>query len=104
MKNVPYATTLAAIALLAHGCAQMQWSKPGADAATLARDQNECRGEALRRGPPPVTGVGSADARTDGSRPGVMSPGQGSNERFVAENEEMRRCMLKRGYELKPAT
>ena len=104
MKNVFYAATLVAVALLANGCGQMQWSKPGADAAAIANDQDQCRSQALRRGPPPISGVGSADARSDGGRPGVMAPVQGSNECFVAENEEMRRCMLQRGYELKPAT
>jgi hypothetical protein len=41
--------------------------------------------------------------RTDGGGPAVMAPAHGSNERFVAEHEEMRRCMLHRGYELKAA-
>src|SRR5687767_10290155 len=104
MKNLFYAALFGAGALLAQGCAQMQWTKPGADAATIARDQDQCRAQALRRGAPPVAGVGSPDARTDGGRPGVMAPAQGSNERFVAEHEEMRRCMLQRGYELKPAS
>ena len=103
MKTVFYAATLATVALLVNGCGQMQWVKPGADAAAIARDQDQCRSQALRRGAPPVSGVGSPDVRTDGGRPGVMAPAQGSNERFVAENEEMRR-MLQRGYELKPAT
>ena len=102
MKTVPYAA-LTAAALLAAGCAQMQWTKPGADAATIARDQDECRSQALRA-TPPVAGARSPDARSDGTRPPVMAPAQGSNERFVAEHEEMRRCMLQRGYQLKPAS
>lgn len=103
MKVVSHAT-LALLALLAQGCAEMQWSKPGADTAQLARDQDECRAAALGRAGPPVAGRGSIDARTDGGRPPVMAPAQGSNERFVAEHEEMRRCMLQRGYQLKPAS
>ncbi len=102
MKTVPCAAALA-IALLAQGCAQMQWTKDGADAATVARDQNECRVQALRRAPPPVAGMGSPDARTGPGRPVVMAPAS-SNERFVAEHEEMSRCMQQRGYALKPAS
>ena len=102
MKSALRAATLAAVALTA-GCAEMRWTKAGADAAAVARDQDECRAQALRRGPPPVAGVGSPDARTDGSRPAGMTTAQGSNERFIAENEEMRRCMLQRGYQLTPA-
>jgi hypothetical protein len=30
-----------------------------------------------------------------------MQPSAGSNERFLAEHEETRRCMAKRGYELR---
>ena len=104
MKNALCAAILAAAALLMQGCAEMRWTKPGADAPAVARDQDECRVQALRRGPPPVAGVGNPDARTDGSRSGGMTTAQGSNERFIAENEEMRRCMLQRGYQLKPAT
>ena len=80
----------------------MQWTKPGADAAMVARDQDECRGQALGRANPPAVPAGSADARTDGIRTGAMSQTAGSNERFVAEHEEIRRCMLRRGYQLKP--
>ena len=103
MKTVPYAASLG-IVLLAAGCAEMQWSKPGANAAAVARDQDECRSAALGRAGPPVAGRTSLEARTDGSRPPVMAPAQGSNERFVAEHEEVRRCMIERGYTLKPAS
>lgn len=102
MKTLFSATVLAAAVLL-QGCAQMQWTKPGADAATIARDQNECRSVALGRAAPTVAGRGGPDSRTDGGRSPVMAPAQGSNERFVAENEEVRRCMLQRGYQLTPS-
>ena len=103
MKIVPHAAALGVV-LLAAGCAQMQWNKPGADATMVARDQDECRAAAIGRAGPPVAGRTGLDARTDGGRPPVMAPSQGSNERFVAEHEEMRRCMLERGYQLKPAS
>ena len=104
MKTVRFGAVLATIALLAQGCADMQWSKAGADAAMVARDQDECRAVALGRAGPPVAGRTSLEARTDGGRPPVMTPAQGSNERFVAEHEEVRRCMIERGYTLKPAS
>ena len=103
MKSVFHACVLAAFAALASGCAEMQWSKPGADAGALARDQNECRAIALQRSAP-IAARGTLDARTDGGRAPVMAPAQGSNERFVAEHEEMRRCMIQRGYQLKPSS
>lgn len=102
MKRSTHATLAAVIALIAQGCTSLQWTKPGADAAAIARDQDDCRASALRRANPTIAGPGSPDARTDGGRPVVMAPAHGSNERFVAEHEEVRRCMLKRGYELRP--
>lgn len=102
MKTSTHAAAAAAIVLIVQGCTSMQWAKPGADAAAVARDQNDCRSAALRRANPTVAGSGSPDARTDGGRPAVMAPAYGSNERFVAEHEEIRRCMLQRGYELRP--
>jgi hypothetical protein len=37
----------AASALIAHGCANMQWSTARADPAAAARDQDACRAQAL---------------------------------------------------------
>jgi hypothetical protein len=37
----------AAIALIAHGCANMQWSEARANSATVARDPDTCRAQAL---------------------------------------------------------
>lgn len=103
MKTLLSATILAT-ALLAAGCAQMQWTKPGADAGAVTRDLNECRSIALGRAAPTVAGRAAPDTRSDGGRPPVMAPAQGSNQRFVAEHEEVRRCMLQRGYQLTPAS
>ena len=89
-----------ALALLA-GCANMEWSKPGADASAVSRDLEACRGVALSRSGPALSPVGSSDAATDrGSTRGMPSSTMDSNERFVAEHAEVQRCMQKRGYTL----
>ena len=80
----------------------MQWSKPGADPARVARDLDACRGQALAGATPPVFTSRSPDASADG-RPAAMRPSASSNERFVEEHEVVRACMLRRGYELRPA-
>lgn len=87
-------------ALLAQACASGQWAKDGADAATVSRDLDACRAAALGRGVPPISPARSTEAVTD-VRPGVGAPTATSNERFVAEQEEIQRCMQKRGYRLK---
>jgi hypothetical protein len=103
MKRLSYAAALAAIALAAQGCAEMKWTKPGADANAVANDQNECRAVALGA-TPPVGTRGTIDTRADGGRSPVMASSSSSGDRFVAEHEEMSRCMTQRGYQLKPAS
>jgi len=84
------------------GCADMRWSKAGADGALVSRDLDECRAAALRRANPVISTPGQGDGRSDGTgSPGVMKPAAGSNERFIAEHEETSRCMRQRGYELR---
>jgi hypothetical protein len=102
MKPSPVIVLAAAIALIVQGCSSMQWSKPGADAAAVSRDIDQCRAQALR-GTPAVSPVGSPEARTDGRRPGALAPTAGSSERFIDEHEVVSACMLRRGYELRPA-
>ena len=91
----------AAVAVLLGGCASGQWAKPGADAAAVSRDLDECRGVALGRSGPPVVAPRSSESVTDLGRAGTMQPAAGSNERFVAEHEAATRCMHKRGYQLR---
>jgi hypothetical protein len=93
----------AAIALIVQACGSMQWTKAGADPASVSRDLDECRGQALGRSGPPVASGGSMDARSDGHRIG-MKPAASSNERFIEEHEVASACMRKRGYELRPAS
>ena len=93
----------AAIALIVQGCSSVQWSKPGADPVMVSRDLDACRAQALRGATPPVFTGRTPDASADG-RPTAMRPAAGSNERFVEEHEVVRACMLRRGYELRPAS
>lgn len=90
-----------ALAAMLHGCADLQWSKPGADAAAVSRDLDACRAVALNAAAPPVAPVASTESVTDHGRPRAMQPSAGSNERFVAEQEVIRRCMAHRGYALR---
>ena len=96
---------LIGLVLAPTGCAELRWSKSGADAALVSRDLDECRSAALRGANAPISTPGQVDGRSDGvGRPGVMTPAAGSNERFIAEHEDLSRCMRRRGYELKPAS
>lgn len=99
MKRFIYAAAAVAVALIVQGCSGMQWAKPGADAAAIARDQDDCRARALGRAMQ-QDGAGRPESRESG-RPIGMAANQGSNERFIAEHEETSRCMLQRGYELR---
>ncbi|MDB5903313.1 MAG: hypothetical protein JWM26_2191 [Betaproteobacteria bacterium] len=105
----PAFTALVAVALLSAlgGCAgDMRWSKPGADAASVSRDMDDCRGNALRHAAPQGPGVPTQDGPVLDRGATTMStrPGGNSNERFIAEHEDVRLCMLRRGYQLAPAS
>jgi hypothetical protein len=100
-RSLASALLCVALTLIATGCANRQWTRPGADAAAISRDLDDCRASSLGRAGSPVAPTGSSEAVTDRGRPAVMQPSAGSNERFLAEHEETRRCMAKRGYELR---
>jgi hypothetical protein len=97
--------TAAACAMLVAGCADMRWTKSGADAATAARDLDDCRASALQHAPPRGPGVPSQDPQVidRGASPVATRPPGTSNERFIVEHESVRVCMLQRGYRLQPA-
>jgi hypothetical protein len=95
------------LAVFLGACADLHWSKPGADAAQVSRDLEACRGSALQRSIPRAPAVTSGDTTGTGERGISVSgarPGGSSDERFIAEHEEIRTCMLRLGYQLRPAT
>lgn len=105
MKTLNLAALVAASTLLFSACAEMRWAKTGADAPTVARDLNECRAGALTGGGPRAPGIATQDAQMidRGASPSAARPAGTSNDRFIAEHEDVRVCMLRRGYQLQPA-
>src|SRR5687768_11558520 len=88
-------------------CAEMRWSKPGVDANQASRDLDACRGAALQRSGPRGAGTAGADMQSAverGTSASGTRPAGTSDDRFIAEHEEVRVCMLQRGYQLRPAT
>jgi hypothetical protein len=83
-------------------CAEVRWSRPDADAAQVSRDLDACRGTALQRPAPP--GAAIRDSQSGIERLSGLQPAGTSDNRFIAEHEEVRVCMLKRGYQLRPAS
>jgi hypothetical protein len=95
------------VALSVIGCAEMRWSKPGADSATLEVDLGQCRSEArlqaARESLPRMPGSSPA-LRTDSTgRPVVGQPGSRGTDTLVLEQELTSSCMRGRGYALAPA-
>ena len=88
-------------------CAEMRWTKPGTDANQASRDLDACRGAALQRSGPRGAGAAGADMQSTierGTSPSGARPAGTSDDRFIAEHEDVRTCMLQRGYQLRPAT
>lgn len=95
-------TLILCVALAA--CAEMRWSRPDADAAQVSRDLDACRGAALQRPAPRGAAIREADTQSAIERRSGMQPAGTSDDRFIAEHEEVRVCMLQRGYQLRPAS
>jgi hypothetical protein len=96
----------AAIALVIAGCAEVQWQKGGADAATMSRDLGECRDAAQSRAMLETRPDALASTRTiitDPARTTSPYPYRTETDRFLLENDLTRACMIQRGYELAPA-
>ena len=88
-------------------CAEMRWTKPGTDANQASRDLDACRGEALQRSGPREAGPFGPDRQFTverGTGASGARPAGTSDERFIADHEEVRVCMLRRGYQLRPAS
>ena len=85
-------------------CAEMRWTRPGADANQASRDLDACRGAALQRSGPRGADVEMRSAVERGTSAASARPAGTAEDRFIAEHEEVRTCMLQRGYQLRPAT
>ncbi len=104
MKRLfPAALILSAI--LAGACADLRWTKAGADDAAVSRDLDECRATGLTRGAPAGgAGVTPPDQPVErGATPVGARPAASANERFIAEHEVVSACMQRRGYRLQSA-
>jgi hypothetical protein len=90
-----------AVVTLLTACADMDWTRPGADKAAVSRDMDDCRGAWLRRAEPP-----EVKSSQDPTSPAPVAPGRAAgnaNERFIQEHEAVRQCMQAKGYQLTPA-
>ena len=108
-KAAPGAMRLAVAvsALLAAGCADLEWQKPGAGAAALEQDLAECQAQARLRSShfsrpfapdwPRVIGM---DAR---GRPVTAPYDRLDTDRFLYEHDLTRHCMNGKGYDLVPS-
>ena len=104
MKALKLLTTACAAALALAACADMDWTKPGADKPTVSRDLDACRGAALRNTPPgPANASQNPEVVDRASAPVAGRPAGSDNERFIAEHDSVRQCMASRGYKLTPA-
>jgi hypothetical protein len=96
-----------ALALLVAGCAEMRWSKPGADPAKLEEDLAQCRGEArlqaARESVPRIPGSSQAIRADATGRPVVAPPASRGTDTLVLEQELTSSCMRGKGYALAPA-
>ena len=98
--NLPLIVCAAALGLAA--CADMDWTRAGADKATVSRDMDDCRGAWLRRAEPPEVKA-SQQSTTSAVTTAPTRPAATSNERFIAEHDAVRQCMVSKGYQLTPA-
>jgi hypothetical protein len=107
MDTISPALAAAVLMSALGGCAgDMRWTKPGADGVAVSRDLDDCRGNALRDATPQGPGVPSHDGPMLDRGGTTMSTRQSgtSNDRFIAEHEDVRLCMVRRGYQLAPAS
>lgn len=94
--------------LAAGGCAQLEWQKPGAAAADVARDHDQCAAQARReawlRMPLAQIPVPQVIMDHQGrSIPAYSNSSRPDSERFFLEQDLIRNCMAAAGYTLQPA-
>jgi hypothetical protein len=104
MKILLFAALICGSALLS-ACADMRWTKAGADPAAVSRDRDECRATALTLGAPSGAAVVTPPDQPveRGAMPVGARPAATADERFIAEHEVVRLCMQRRGYQLQSA-
>jgi hypothetical protein len=98
--------SVAVLALLAAGCAELRWQKPGAAQATLEQDLERCRQEAhvrAERETVPSLALTPVLGTDQQGRPIVIQSHQRDAERLLAQQDLTRSCMRAKGYELVPA-
>lgn len=100
-------SAVAVVLGLVAGCADLHWHKPGADAATLDADLQECtqraRLDARRQELPGLDSPLAIRADPQG-RPVVVPNTTRDAERFLRERDFTAACMRGRGYALVPAS
>ncbi|HKA39878.1 MAG TPA: hypothetical protein VKD25_08915 [Burkholderiales bacterium] len=94
------------VALSTAGCAEMRWSKPGADSAGVEEDLAQCRGEArlqAQRISLPRTAAVPPGLGTDSLGRAVPAPPRSRTEDpMLLEQDLTSSCMRGKGYELAP--
>jgi hypothetical protein len=90
-----------AVALLLAACADLQWEKPGVDAAALDQDLQQCtqraRLEARREEIPRLDSPLVLRADPQG-RPVVVPSSPRTTDRYLAEHDFTAACMRTKGY------
>jgi hypothetical protein len=102
MMNALKLSLIACAGAALTACADMDWTRAGADKAAVSRDIDDCRGAWLRRSEPPEVKASQATATSRGAAP-PGRPATSANERFIAEHDAVRQCMTAKGYQLTPA-
>jgi hypothetical protein len=89
------------------GCADLQWSKDGADDATVSRDLDDCTRSARVQAASQTINTGPAAPQVMGVDPQgrafVANPFPPQQDRFITEHDLQRFCMTGKGYQLVPA-
>ncbi len=100
---------LSAVALALHavGCAELRWSKPGADSAKLEEDLGQCRGEARiqasRVSLPRSAGLPPTVGTDPMGRPVPAQSRSRTEDPMLLEQDLTGSCMRGKGYALAPA-
>ena|SRR6185503_17494613 len=96
------AIALSLVVLLAAGCAEMHWSRPGVDPARVEEDLAQCRGEArlqAARVAPRSTGL--AVLPTDPMGRPIAGPSRARTEDLALLEQDLTgACMRGKGYSL----